>query len=1017
MALFCVGTPASFGVDLPEADRDFFSNTIEPLLKSRCYDCHSHDAGKMKGGLTLDSLAGWTEGGANGPAVAPGNPEESLLIKAVAYGDPDLQMPPKKKLPDAEIALLAEWVKRGAPDPRVTEAKRKSSKNPLDWWSWKPLVRPVVPAHPELGNPIDAFVRAKLREKELKPAARADPRTLIRRLYFDLLGLPPTPEQVQAFVGDEDPQAYGRRVDELLNSPRHGERWARHWLDTVHFADTHGCEHDALRPNAWRYRDYVIDSFNRDTPWARFIREQLAADVFYPEEPALTAALGFIGAGPFELSRFSTAPKTFAYLDRDDMVTQTMAAFASVTANCARCHDHKSDPVTQEDYYALQAVFAGVGKGEVEYDEDLDRHRARLKWKRLARAVEKNDTKVLLEVENEPIVREWERDFAGRGAEWTPLTPETFLSEKGVPTLKRLEDGSILAGAELPETEVYNVTATITATNITAIRLDLLSDDSLPMKGPGRNANGNLHLSEFEVRLFRGGADSSQRLGFMRATSDWDQKGYPVTHAIDGKTNTSWAIYPRVGEAHYAVFEFKEPIVLDPPARLAVTLRHQHIPKHIVGRFRLSVTGADGWRAQALPKLAEEGLKLPVGERSMEQKSAIAWRAIWMRSNEELGKLPPATRVYAAGRQHFVQGKEHIFDQPKTVNVLRRGDIGQPGAEAKPGALAAIGFLPGRFVLDETKSESARRAALADWLAAKDNPLTWRSVVNRVWQHHFGRGICDTPNDLGRMGGEPSHPELLDWLAVWFRDDAKGSLKALHRLILTSETYRQSSMPVGAEESADLENRWLARMSRRRLDAEQFRDAVRQAAGRLDYSMGGPGVEQFSKKKGPQVSPVLDYDAFDWDGPGATRRSVYRIVWRGIADPFMEALDFPDLGLLAPKRGQSVSSLQSLALFNNDFVLHHSERMAERVKEVCSSRRRSRRSRAEADKEALTESERKEASLLTSAATEARMAAQLVYQREPARDELAAMMVYAEKHGLAALCRTLLNSNEFLFVD
>ena len=1052
VVVLCLAGTSAIGGEESDTEGAFFTDRIEPVLRSRCFSCHSHEAGRMKGGLTLDSRSGWTEGGSHGAAVKPGDPGGSLLIKAVGYGDPDLRMPPKKKLPADEIALLTEWVTRGAPDPRMAAVKQGTAGDVLDWWSLRPLVAPEAPEGFGEANPIDAFVRGKLAGKGLRSAPRADRRALVRRVYFNLHGLPPTPEEADAFVADGNPLAYERLVDDLLNSPRYGERWARHWLDTIHFADTHGCEHDALRPNAWRFRDHVIDSFNRDTRWSRFLREQLAADVFYPEEPGLTVALGFIGAGPFELSRYSTAPVTFAYLDRDDMVTQTMAAFASVTANCARCHDHKSDPITQEDYYSLQAVFAGVGKGEVEYDPDPRVHRARRRWSRLADAAEKNEVDVLLEPEQASLIAGWEKEVAGGAAEWTPLTPEIFLSRDGVASLKRLDDGSVLAGGKLPDVEIYTVVAATTNAAITAIRLEALADASLPEKGPGRNANGNFHLSGFEARVFREGASASEALAIKGATSDFDQDGYIVSHAIDGKAGTSWAIHPREGETHQAVFELAEPLALKKPARLTFVLKHEHIPKHLIGRFRLSVTGAPAGRARALPQAAAEGLKAPVTERTREQKAAIARHVLGRLAKDELARLPAPERVYAAAPAHFVQGKRRVYAGPKKVHVLRRGDIEQPRAEAGPGALAAIGGLPGRFQLDASKGESARRAALADWLAAKDNPLTWRSVVNRVWHHHFGRGICDTPNDFGRMGGEPSHPELLDWLAVWFRDEAKGSLKALHRLILTSETYRQSSMPTGDAEAADLENRWLSRMNRRRLDAEQFRDAVRMVAGRLDARMGGPGVEQFAKKKGPQVSPVLDYGAFDWDGPGATRRSVYRIVWRGISDPFMEALDFPDLGLLAPKRGQSVSSLQSLAMFNNDFVLHHSERMAERIEKLCSSRRLSRRSWAEADEEALGGSGRRgEAPVHSQVAahsealqggvkppqsmalraasgregdevgraeqTRIRVAVNLCFQREPTKGELAAMTVFAEKHGLAALCRTLLNSNEFLFVD
>jgi len=331
------------------------------------------------------------------------------------------------------------------------------------------------------------------------------------------------------------------------------------------------------------------------------------------------------------------------------------------------------------------------------------------------------------------------------------------------------------------------------------------------------------------------------------------------------------------------------------------------------------------------------------------------------------------------------------------VHVLRRGDIHKPGEVAASGALAAIKTLPGRFELQDSDDEALRRAALADWLAAPGNPLSWRSIVNRVWSHHFGRGLCDTPNDFGRMGGTPSHPELLDWLAVWFRDDAKGSLKQLHRLILLSSAYQRQSQSSAAatptsalsnSHATDAQNRFLWRMNRRHLDAESFRDAVLQISGRIDLTMGGAGIQQFTQSTGSQLTPRLHYDAFDWNHPSAARRSIYRVVWRGIADPFMESLDFPDLGLLAPQRGFSVSSLQALTIFNNDFVLHHSQVLAEKlqarhatvgaqVTEVC----------------------------------------RLVFLREPGKEESEVLVAYATQHGLAATCRVLFNSNEFIFVD
>ena len=375
MGGYAIASPA-----LGSDDASFFNSKVAPLLAKRCLGCHSHAARRMEGGLALDSKSGWKSGGDRGPTVVPGNPNKSLLISAVRYKDPDLQMPPKQKLSDAEIAILVKWVQDGAPDPRKAKVPASPTSN---WWSLKKLAAPTPPAK---GHPIDAFVRGRLAEQQLGFSKPADRTTLARRLYVNLHGLLPTPQEVRKFSNSDDPRGYEKLVAELLASPRYGERWARHWLDAIHFADSHGCEHDVKRPNAWRFRDYVINRFNADVRWDRFIREQLAADVFFPNEPELTAGLGFIAAGPLELSRASTAPVTFDYLDRDDMVTQTMAAFVSTTANCARCHSHKFDPITQEDYYSLQAVFAGVGKGDIEYEASAKSMKVRQEFEQLVRA-------------------------------------------------------------------------------------------------------------------------------------------------------------------------------------------------------------------------------------------------------------------------------------------------------------------------------------------------------------------------------------------------------------------------------------------------------------------------------------------------------------------------------------------------------------------------------------------------------------------------------------------------------
>lgn len=958
---------------------EFFTEKIEPLLRKRCFECHSHGS-TIEAGLALDSKSGWKQGGDSGPAIIPGKPEKSLLIQMVNWTDDDHQMPPEEKLPNNEIKLLIEWIKRGAPDPRTLNIDKSDA---LKWWSLKPMKRPSVPKQSG-ANPVDAFIHAKLAEKKLQPSPKADRRELIRRAYFDLHGLLPTPEEVKSFVEDADPLAFEKLIDRLLASPRYGERWARHWLDVIHFADSHGCEHDVKRPNAWRFRDYVIDRFNSDISWGRFIREQLAGDVLYPDEPQLAAALGFISAGPLELSRAGTAPVTFDYLDRDDIVTQTMAAFTSTTANCARCHTHKFDPITQEDYYALQAVFAGVGKGDIEFDLNAEIKTNRAEWTGLLDAARNRNPEVLLHEKYANVVHVWEEQRKKQTVTWTQLAPEVFVASGGA-TLTRMEDGSIFAGGHLADLEIYTVTSAVPLKKLSAIRLDVLKDKRHPMGGPGRAHNGNLHLAEVDLQWFPANGNVPVKLKVSFASADYDQPGWTAKHAIDGDLKTGWAIYPKVNESHYIVFELAEPVDISAGGKLAVSLKQLYPPKHIIGRFSLSATDVDTAAVRVLPQDVSNSLKKPVDMRSAEDKAAIAATALEPFANSRLAALPAKSVAYGVSPYWSHAKRQPQPIQPKIVHLLRRGSIDKPVREVAPGTLSAIPWLPSRFDLQNPQQESKRRVALANWIADSENPLTWRSIVNRVWHYHFGRGLSNTPNDFGRMGSVPTHPELLEWLTVWFRDDAKGSLKQLHKLILTSDTWQQTSQV--ASNPVDRDNQFLWRMNRQRLDAEAIRDSIRRLSGRLDSSMGGPGIEQFAKSKGPQATPALDYSSFDWKSPAANRRSIYRVVWRGIPDPFMETMDFPDMALLSPKRSFSVSSLQSLALFNNDFILHGSLWIAEKIEEEIPDHQRINR------------------------------AVQLCWQREPTMAELTTFGKYVQSHGLAALCRVLLNSNEFLFVD
>jgi hypothetical protein len=959
---------------------DFFTQNIEPLLKRRCFECHSHEK-KMKGGLTLDSRSGWEQGGDSGPAVEPGKPDVSLLLQMVRGADDGQRMPPEQELPGAEIALLEEWVKRGAPDPRVAPKQHPSE---ADWWSLKPLVAPELPQVSGIEHPVDRFILAGLAERRLTPSHEADRRTLIRRVYFDLLGLPPSPAEVDAFVTDPDPQAFEKLVDRLLESPHYGERWARHWLDTIHFAETHGCGHDLPRDHAWRYRDYVIAAFNEDRPWPQFIREQLAADWFCPDHPQRIAALGFLGAGVFDHSAYQTAPINFDYLDRDDLVTQTMGAFVSTTASCARCHAHKFDPISQEDYYALQAVFAGLIEGDIAFDEDKAVAQARKQWQSLLVAANSQDKSVLLAPANAMLVRQWE-DGLGDPVDWAAMEYESFVSAEGASGSTLTRDGEvILSSGAKPDKDTYVITGSLPLTSITALRLDVLANASLPLNGPGRNDNGNLTLSEFEAQLFEPGVQQPMSLQFARATADFDQQGWTSAMAIDGNVATGWGIHPAVGVSHYAVFELAEPLALKPGAKLTLMLKQRSTSGHLIGCLKISATDQPAARGRAIPEPVQQALTVPVDLRDELQQLGLAAHAVRRVAEEELDKLPPPVQVYAAAPTADVllavgEGTSTTVATPKPVHILKRGDFDKPMQEVTSGALSAIISLPARFPEVQSSEEVARRVALANWLADENNPLTWRSITNRLWHYHFGRGLCDTPNDFGRMGGTPSHPELLDWLACELRAGG-GSLKQLHRLVVTSATYRQTSAHREDAAGLDADNRLLWRMNRMRLDADIYRDFVLASADRLDATLGGPSVRQFVTGPPVQLTPTLEYEAYDWAGLPKHRRSIYRFVWRGVPDPFMEVLDFPDLGLLAPARGFSASALQSLALYNNRFVLHFSHELAKQLQTSEEAFRR-------------------------------------ILLRAPTESERLLLFDYAHKHGLAALCRVLFNSNEFLFVD
>ena len=921
--------------------------------------------------------------------------------------------------------------------------------NEESWWSLKPLKKSAVPTVPAgeyktwPRTPIDQFILAKLLEEGFHPSPPADKRTLLRRVYFDLIGLPPTPEEIAAFLLDKSPTAYSNVVERLLASPRYGERWARHWLDVVHYADTHGNDQDRPRPNAWPYRDYLIRSFNEDKLYPRFVQEQLAGDVLFPDAPQGVVATGFIAAGPWDESsqKFiveDTVDKKIARnLDRDDMVMTTMSTLVSTTAHCARCHNHKFDPISQAEYYGLQAVFAGVDRAERPYDLDAKTHVLRQSLLRKKRALEAEQktaprtpsAKELAEVRDTQA--ELQKVVEADAANWTVLDPATFASAEGA-TLTKQADSSVLSSGKLPDKDTYTVVAHTSLKGITAIRVEVLTDESLPNGGPGRQDNGNLHLSEFQVTAApKTNATAAKPVLLQNPTADFNQQDWAVEKAIDKNPSTAWGIYPEVGHPHQAVFETKEPIGREGGTTLTFTLEQVHGRNHLIGRFRLSVTTAPTpVRADRLPYSIIRILALAEDQRSEQQRADLLAFYRRYRIDQELAALPPPKMVYAAANDFAPQSNFTPAKVPRPIYVLKRGDVNKPGDAAAPAALSFLPDLSPQFHLADPDDEGSRRAALAKWITDPRNVLTWRSIVNRIWHYHFGHGIVDTPNDFGRMGARPSHPELLDWLAASFLETG-GSLKQLHRLILNSAVYLQSSQsPVGADMrrltskprppgadvvpaqskiknqkskidpgllapdparpwETDSDNHYLWRMNRSRLDAEEIRDAVLQISGKLDLTMGGPSVMQFKfDDPNPGVTPKVDYSQFDVDSPQSYRRSIYRYIFRTLPDPFMDCLDCADASQLTAARNVSITALQAMAMWNDHFIVRQSEHLAQRI-----------------------------AAGTKSLSMQIETAYQLALCRAPTSTELSMLKSYAAKHGLANTCRIILNSNEFLFVN
>ena len=889
-----------------------FGREVRPILANRCFKCHGPDDATRQGGLRLDrrddALAAADSGNR---AVVPGHTDDSELVARINSADADVVMPPpdtKGVLTPGEKEILAAWIATGAPY--------------AEHWAFGKPVRPPVPkvadaagaAAPE--NPIDFFVRDRLARDGLRPSPEADRATLCRRVHFDLTGLPPTPAELDAFVADGSPDAYEKLVDRLLSSPRYGERWARRWLDLARYADTNGYEKDRER-RIWPYRDWVIRALNDDMPFDAFTRRQIAGDLL----PGATAddiiATGF-HRNTMINEEGGIDPLEFRYLAMVDRVSTTGVTWLGLTTGCAQCHNHKYDPLTQADYYGLFACLDNADEPEWVIPDAEQAKAVADATTRLETAWSELPGKwpLVPAAEGQPApgpleerFAGWEREEAAKAIDWRIVTPQSW--QTSMPHLVVRDDGSILASGDVTKSDRYEIVFPAADIPIRAIRLEVLPDPSLPAYGPGmcwyEGPKGDFFLSELEITAGGARVPVAAATDSFNGTAAFSGAKSTASLALDGDMSSGWSTNGDQGRPHAAVFTFAEPVPPGTPLTLLMKFeRHYACP---LGCLRLSVTGASGAEARGLTAPEEAALRKPAAERTEAEVKAVRRR--FLAAAPEL--VEPMKEIRGLEAQRWAGPttlvlQERPADNPRKTFLRHRGEYTQARQEVAP---AVPAFLPGL-----PEGTHASRLALAEWLVSPQHPLTARVTVNRQWQAFFGRGIVPTLEDFGFQGTPPSHPQLLDWLATTFVDDLGWSLKKLHRLIVTSATYRQDSAANAAHLAADPANILLARGPRVRLEAEQIRDGLLRAAGLLSEKMYGPGVRP------PQPAGVTEtaYGGGAWEpspGEDRHRRSLYTFQKRTAPFAFVTTFDGPSGDSCLARRDVSNSALQALTLMND----------------------------------------------------------------------------------------------------
>ncbi len=927
----------------------FFQRQVEPVLVARCLECHGSEP---EGGLDLRTRASALAGGESGVAIVPGKPDESWLLARVADGE----MPPDKPLSAEQIAGLRRWIEQDAyyPDAPLDPFARTTERRAgHDWWSLQPpaTVRPpkaAAIAPRWRSHPIDRFVYAGLTQQGLTPSGRADRRSLIRRVTYDLTGLPPTPEEVTRFLADRSDDAYTKLVDRLLQSPRYGEHWGRHWLDVIRFGESTGFERNVIVNDLWPLRDYVIRSFNRDKPFKDFVLEHLAGDILQPGNADVAAATAFLVCGPYDNVGNQDAVQAARIRANtiDEMIRATGETFLGLTVGCGRCHNHKFDPITQRDYYGLYATFAGVFHGRREIATAAQR---RERDRRLEPLVEHQERLqgAIRELEAEIVARAEERIDAYE-AQWTRPAANRHGTEEVFPPVTARYVRLIVDSAEHDPAQN------------SGYRIDEI--DIWTAEEPSRNV----------ARLDRGATAD----GMSRIAEDF-RDAYSASRTIDGQFGACWVAHGpeltiqlgRPETIERVVFSSDRLNAIGANAtfvadyRIAVSMDGQHW-RHVAGSGDRSPVNA----AHRRQRLIDGAIT------NDEQQRLAGLRRESRQVAEQIAAVEPLPAMWAG-----------TFRQPDpAVHVFQGGDPQRKGPQVVPASLSACDQTAVGYRLPADAPEGQRRLALARWLVAEDHPLTARVLANRLWHYHFGSGIVSTPSDFGFMGDRPSHPHLLDWLASLVHR-YRWHMKPIHRLIVTSETYRQSAAHRAGPARRDAACRLLWRFPPRRLAAEEIRDAMLCVSDLLRSSGGGPGFRLYRYLE----DNVATYVPSDDHGPDTYRRAVYHQNARAARVDLMAEFDSPDCAFATPRRAATTTPLQALTMLNHDFTLDVARALAKRL-----------RREAGADHHG----------------EQVRRAFALLYGRLPADEEQDAAVAFLKKFDWPALARVLLNSNEFIYL-